>query len=981
VKRNIELKLFISFLLATFSLVEPPYASASAAATATILTISSGGTSVTSVEQGTAVTLTAAVSSGATKLTTGQVNFCDASVSYCTDIHLLGTAQLTSAGTASVSLSQAIGAHSYKAVFAGTPKAAVAYAASASSVVSLTVTGTTWPSVTQIAQSGSTGNYTLTATVGGNAATPPTGTISFLNTSNSNAVLGTAPLGSGTTGLNFLDPGDENISLVGLDEDPADALNPSVAIADFNGDGFLDVAVASSGGCDTDVCWNAEATVFLGDGKGKFAAGASTILSPNLRVSSVAVGDFNGDGIPDLALWSFSGNSITILFGKGDGTFAIKGTIATGGDFLLLLVGDFNGDGIPDLAELNTTSDMVNILLGNGDGTFTASTAATSSTGDQPCSWVEGDFNGDGIPDLAIVANCDGQNNGLVTILLGNGDGTFSAAASPATGIDTAGSTVGLAIGDFNGDGNLDLAIASAGSVTFLLGAGDGTFTQASGSPVALSTDGFLAAGDFNGDGKLDLAVTPKLILTGNGDGTFTIVTPAVGLNSSGILRAADFNGDGATDLINLGDGPVVLAVTQTASATAANIAATPGTDTQSAVASYPGDSSYAPSTSGATTLDAAQATPAVSLAATPTAVTFGTAVTLTATVTGGGLAPTGTVTFYDGSAQLGTGALNSSGIATYVTSALPVGSNSVLASYGGDPDYLVGNSAALVVTVTAPGTTAPTVTITPSSASITTEQALTVSVTVSGAAGAATPTGAVTLTSGAYTAQQPLSSGTTTFSIPAGTLGSGADTLTASYTGDAVYAAGSATAGVAVSQLSVAIPTPSPVSPGTSATATATFSAGSTYTGTLLLTCSLAESPSGAQSLPTCSLNPTSVALKPGGNGTSVLTVATTASSNSSLVRPARASPWGIGGGGAFLAVLLMWGVPSRRRRWTMLKATLLLMVIGFIAIGCGGGGSSTHGSSTPATTAGSYTFTVTGTDSANASLTTSTSVVVTVQ
>ncbi len=121
------------------------------------------------VTSGSAVTLTAAVVSGSQKVTSGQVNFCDASVTYCTDIHLLGTAQLTSAGTATIILTPAIGAHSYKAAFAGTPNGTAAYAASSSGATSLTVTGL-YPAITSIAQSPGSGGINVTATVGGNAA-------------------------------------------------------------------------------------------------------------------------------------------------------------------------------------------------------------------------------------------------------------------------------------------------------------------------------------------------------------------------------------------------------------------------------------------------------------------------------------------------------------------------------------------------------------------------------------------------------------------------------------------------------------------------------------------------------------------------------------------------------------------------------------------------------------------------------------------
>jgi hypothetical protein len=228
------------------------------------------------------------------------------------------------------------------------------------------------------------------------------------------------------------------------------------------------------------------------------------------------------------------------------------------------------------------------------------------------------------------------------------------------------------------------------------------------------------------------------------------------------------------------------------------------------------------------------------------------------------------------------------------------------------------------------------------------------------------------------------LSTGTANFTIPAGTLNAGANTLTASYSSDPTYAAASGTTTVTVSPVLIAISVPSPsvVTTGSSATATATLSAGNTYSGTMNLTCTLVNSPTGAQSLPTCSLNPTSVTLVTGGNGNSLLTVQTTAAATSAFVHPFRLNPWGLGGGGATLAGLIMFCIPSRRRR-LLSMLTLLFVVASMGAIGCGGNGGSRgdSGNSTPATTAGNYTFTISGTDASNAGITTSTSVTIPVQ
>ncbi len=279
-----------------------------------------------------------------------------------------------------------------------------------------------------------------------------------------------------------------------------------------------------------------------------------------------------------------------------------------------------------------------------------------------------------------------------------------------------------------------------------------------------------------------------------------------------------------------------------------------------------------------------------------------------------------------------------------------------------------------------------PAVTITSSPAVITNLQGVTVNVSVAGSTGLAAPTGNITLTSGTYSAQQQLIGGVASFTIPAGTLPGGSDTLTASYSGDTTYPSSSGTSTITVSQFAIAIPAPSAVSPGANATATATLTAGSTYSGTINITCSLTSSPVGAQSLPTCSLNPASVSMPQGGNKTTTLTVNTTAAADSAQARPSVPKPWRFGKEGAILAIVLLFGVPARRRHWAAML--LLLWVLGVAgAVGCGGGeGGGTNPAppinpGTPATTAGSYIFAVTGTDSTNSSITSSTTVAITVQ
>src|SRR5229473_403315 len=267
----------------------------------------------------------------------------------------------------------------------------------------------------------------------------------------------------------------------------------SVAVGDFNGDGAADLAVANYIAAGT-------VTVLLGNGDGSFQA-PRAFSTGGRYPFSVAVGDLNGDGRPDLAVVNVSSNSASVLLGNGDGTFQVPRSFATGGTPISVAVGDFNGDGAADLAAVNITSNNISSLLGNGDGTFQM--PRSFATGGTPISVAVGDFNGDGRLDLA-VANQASDN---VSVLLGNGDGTFQAARSFAAGSFP----WSVAVGDFDGDGVPDLVVANQNSsdVSVLLGNVDGAF-QVPRSFAAGSTPMSVAVGDFNGDGRLDLAVANR---------------------------------------------------------------------------------------------------------------------------------------------------------------------------------------------------------------------------------------------------------------------------------------------------------------------------------------------------------------------------------------------------------------------------------------------------------------------------------------
>jgi hypothetical protein len=321
--------------------------------------------------------------------------------------------------------------------------------------------------------------------------------------------------------------------------------NPrSVAVGDFNGDGIPDLVVANY------LSLPGTVSVLLGNGDGTFQPARSFGVGVE-QPWTVAVGDFNGDGNLDIVTGNGATYGLSVLLGNGNGTFqpARIYEYAPGGRRDVpysLAVGDFNGDGKQDLAGAGSRG-VVGVLLGNGNGTFDAGQAY--DTGSDGCLSVSvGDFRGNGHLDL-VAANY----GNTVSVLLGNGDGTFQAAQNYVVGSNQF-FIASVAVGDFNGDGALDIAVADAArsdsTVSILLGNGDGSFQPAQSYAVPGAVG--LAVGDFDGDGVADLAVISSnsvMVLRGNGDGTFQAGgTYAVG-NNPDYVAVGDFNGDGWPDL------------------------------------------------------------------------------------------------------------------------------------------------------------------------------------------------------------------------------------------------------------------------------------------------------------------------------------------------------------------------------------------------------------------------------------------------
>ena len=528
--------------------------------------------------------------------------------------------------------------------------------------------------------------------------------------------------------------------------------------------------------------------------------------------AGIAVADFNGDGVLDIAATNSTSNLVQILLGNGNATYTNNGFVSVGNSPGGIVAGDFNGDGKSDLAVANATGNSIQILLGNGDGTFVSGPPIPVG-GVLPTSMVAADFNRDGKLDLAVIDYCGTGTTGcapagaplrpaFLTIFLGNGDGTFvTSPASPATGVQPA----AIVAGDWNADGFIDLAVVNTGSnnVTVLMGNGDGTFFPTTNSPATGNRPHDLAIADFNGDGALDLAIPNE------GDNTVTLLlnqgcaqAPAASCSFSAVqpgvfvgsrpqaIATADMNGDGFLDLVtaNFGDNSI-------------NVLLNDGTGNFSS--SFPHNWPFPVTTNpfklvlgdfnddGRTDVLVNGISGNSLLVASPVAgITlsvdnggtsqFGQQVTFTAQLLPplGHPAPNGVVTFTDGTTILGTASTNSDA-ASFQTNSLAVGVHHIVASYNGDAFYPPTTSSAVTQVVQqAATTTALTSSTNPSSWG----QSVILTAAVSGGTASGTVTFTDTTTS---TILGTASIANNQGQIPVLNLTPGAHAITASYSGD----------------------------------------------------------------------------------------------------------------------------------------------------------------------------------------------------
>ncbi len=758
-----------------------------------------------------------------------------------------------------------------------------------------------------------------------------------------------------------------------------------IASADFNGDSKADVLVfdqSNNGGSPS--------SLLMLPGNGTGALGTSVTSSINIGPSFLVAAKMNHDTLPDAVLAGYSLSAspqLSVLVNQGNGTFAGEKDYSLPNTAVSLAVGDFNGDGIPDVAvgvssvATGSGPSGVYVLLGQSNGTLGAPVQIDSSL--NPTGLAAGSLTTDGRTDLVVAdqgyfsyVGSGQQINGALHVYLGNANGTFTAATAPTT---TATNYSVAALGDLNNDGKLDLIVAgnvagtSAGTGTpnvyTLQGNGDGTFRAANTLSLA-GQDGIGATSillaDFNKSGNLGAVIGNPAdyteVLIGNGDGTLTDTILALGQRPA-TVAAADLLGNGYPEILvgeanTSGQGNSLTVFQNMPSAWTA----------------------------------ATTTTPTVTVTSSPTSITTAQSTMVTVTVSGGGATPTGSVTLTSGTyTSAATTLASGSAVITVSGSSLAITTDTLTATYTPDSNSAsTYNSATGTNTVTVTAAPAPSFALTNNGpitfeASAATGNTATITVApVNSFTGAVSLTCAVTMTPANPTSPATCSV-TPSVTISGATLQNTTLTVTTTTTTTAgayaVTVTGTSGAITMATTLTVTVtPYVAPSftlsnggavtisSPGatTGNTTSITAMPSGGFSGNITLTAALTSSPSGAMNPPTFSFGATSpVNITGASNGTATLTVTTTAATTGALVRPnTRAVPWYAAGGTA-LACLLFFGIPARRRRWRSSLGMLVLLALltgGLVSCGSKGGGGGGGGGGNSGTTTGTYTITITG-------------------
>ncbi len=567
----------------------------------------------------------------------------------------------------------------------------------------------------------------------------------------------------------------------------------------------------------------------------------------------------------------------------------------------------------------------------------------------------------------------------------GDSGGPYAGAASPNCAAINSGDTIGTLVSSgttpgYNSTTGFDLA-TGLGSLN-----------------VANVVNAWVSDAGINST-TMTVTPTPSTITINQALSVVVSVTGTSGTPTGTIT----LSGDGYSSTETIGTSPCTSNTSCTFNVPANSLPAGSGL---TFTAYYNGNATYAANTK-TTTITVNVMTPTVGVGV-PSTGNVANPINVTVSITGpaGSTAiPTGSIylksgTYTSATETIGSGTCTSNTLCSFTipANALTVATDTITADYSGDANF-AGNTGTGQITITQTVALTPTITVTPSPTSIDTGQTLGVTVSVTGSG--PTPIGTIYLTSGSYsTSSTPETIGTSpctsntscSFTIPANKLAAGSDTITAHYSGDSDYASGSNTGSVSVTQsaYTLAATTPAAVAPGSPATSTITGTTSSTdYTGTVTLssTCSLTNSPTGAVSLPTCAASGTITYTNGTATGGGTAIVATTATTTVDLVRPKLPGGgnkgWLGAGSGAVLALLVFFGIPSRRRSWRAMLSILIAMVaIGTLA-SCGGSGSGGGGGGTttiPGTTPGTYTFSVSGTGNDPANTTEATTFTITV-